>query len=91
MNKMFLILAFTMLSIASISSVIGADQSYSELLDISNGNAVSSDSEVFKSGFSPFVTSENNIFKVLFGVLMFAVSIFISIFSIKCFANCKRV
>ncbi len=90
MNKIFLILALTVLSVVAISSIVNADQAYSEHLDMGNANVATNSGENINSGYTPFNTSEDNVFKILFVLLMLASVCFISIFSIKCYSNCTQ-
>ncbi len=90
MNKMCFMLAFTMLSILAISPIVSAGQTYNDIWSLSNGNSVLS-SDIYKRGFYPFVTDLDNIFKMLFYLLIAAIMSFTIIFSIRVFTNCKRV
>ncbi len=80
-----------MLSILAISSVVSASQTYNDILALSNGNAVTNDSDVYKNGFYPFATDLDNIFKMLFCLLIAAIMSFISILSIRSFAHFRKV
>ncbi len=91
MNKMFLILVFTMLSILAISPIVSADQTNNNLWALSNGNAVASDSDVYNSGYYPLNTEIDNIFKIIFYLLISVIMPFTSIMSIRFFLHCKRV
>ncbi len=80
-----------MLSIAAISSVVCAGKTYNGLWDLSNSDAVTNNIEVLNSGYSPFITDLDNIYRIIFYLLLSVIMSFISIFSVRCFTNCKRV